>query len=125
MSDMIGQTVSHYRIVAKLGEGGMGVVYRAEDLSLGRQVAVKFLSPHLSSDPEARRRFLHEARAAASLDHSGICTVYDAGDADGQLFIAMALLEGQTLRKRLTAGPVPVEEALDIAVQVCPFGNAA
>jgi serine/threonine protein kinase/tetratricopeptide (TPR) repeat protein len=115
---MIGQTISHYRIVARLGEGGMGVVYRAEDLSLGRQVAVKFLSPRLSSDPEARRRFLREACAAASLDHPGICTVYDAGEVDGQLFMAMALLEGQTLRERIAAGPLPIDAAVEIAMQL-------
>ena len=115
---MIGKTISHYKILDKLGEGGMGVVYRAEDLSLGRQVAVKLLSPHLISDPKARRRFLHEAKAAAALDHPGICTVYEAGESDSQLFIAMALLEGQTLRDRIVAGPLSIDESLDIAMQV-------
>lgn len=115
---MIGQTISHYRIVAKLGEGGMGVVYRAEDLSLGRQVALKFLPPHLSSDPDARRRFVHEAKAAAGLDHSGICTVHEVGEADGQPFIAMAYLEGETLRDRIARRPLPISEALEIAAQV-------
>lgn len=115
---MIGQTVSHYRIVAKLGEGGMGVVYRAEDLTLGRQVALKFLPSGLSNDPTSRRRFLQEAKAAASLDHGGICTVYEAGEADDRLFIAMALLEGKTLKQRIAEGPVPLPEALQIASQV-------
>jgi serine/threonine protein kinase/WD40 repeat protein len=96
----------------------MGVVYRAEDLGLGRQVAVKILSPQLVSDPKARRRFLREAKAAAALDHQGICTVHEAGEAEGQLFIAMALLEGQTLRDRITAGPMAIGESLDIAAQV-------
>jgi len=115
---MIGRTVSHYRILSELGSGGMGVVYRAEDLTLGRHVALKFLPPHLSADPDARRRFLHEAKAAAALDHSGICTVHEVGEADGQPFIAMALLEGQTLRERIARGPLPIPEALEIAVQV-------
>jgi dienelactone hydrolase len=122
---MIGQTISHYRIVARLGEGGMGVVYRADDLSLGRQVAIKLLSPRVSSDPEARRRFLHEARAAASLDHSGICTVFDAGEREGHLFIVMALLDGPTLKERLEAGPVPAAEAVGIAAQVAEALEAA
>ncbi len=115
---MIGRTVSHYRILSELGSGGMGVVFRAEDLTLGRHVALKFLPPHLSADPEARRRFVHEAKAAASLDHSGICTVHEVGEADGQSYIAMALLEGQTLRDRIAAGPLPIPEALEVAAQV-------
>jgi eukaryotic-like serine/threonine-protein kinase len=115
---MIGRTVSHYRILSELGSGGMGVVYRAEDLTLGRHVALKFLPSHLSADPDARRRFVHEAKAAAALDHSGICTVYDSGEVDGQLFIAMALLEGQTLRDRIAAGPLPVAQALELAAQI-------
>jgi tetratricopeptide (TPR) repeat protein len=115
---MIGRTVSHYRILSELGSGGMGVVYRAEDLTLGRHVALKFLPPHLSTDPDARRRFVHEAKAAASLDHGGICTVYEVAEADGQSYIAMALLEGQTLRDRIANGPLPIPEALEIATQV-------
>ncbi len=115
---MIGRTVSHYRILSELGSGGMGVVYRAEDLSLGRQVAIKFLSPQLDADPESRRRFLHEARAAAALDHSGICTVYETGDVDGHPFIVMAFIEGQTLRDRIARGPLPLPEAVGIAAQV-------
>jgi serine/threonine protein kinase/WD40 repeat protein len=116
--DMIGRTVSHYRIVEKLGEGGMGVVYRAEDVNLGRPVALKVLSAQLVSDPKARKRFLREAKAAAALDHPGICTVYEAGEVEGQLFIAMALLEGQTLRDRIAARPLSIDESLDIAGQV-------
>lgn len=115
---MIGKIISHYRILSELGSGGMGVVYRAEDLSLGRNVALKFLPAHLSSDPEARRRLVHEAKAAAALDHSGICTVYDSGEADGRLFIAMALLEGMTLKDRIAEGPLPISQALDLAIQV-------
>jgi serine/threonine protein kinase/Tfp pilus assembly protein PilF len=115
---VIGRTVSHYRVASELGAGGMGVVYRAEDLTLKRQVALKFLPPHLSSDPEARRRFLLEAQAAASLDHPGICAVHESGEAEGQLFIAMALLEGQTPKNLIAGGALPVPQALDIAAQV-------
>jgi len=95
----------------------MGVVYGAEDLNLGRQVALKVLSPHLIADPKARKRFLREAKAAAALDHPGICTVYEAGEVEGQLFIAMALLEGQTLQERIVSGPLSIDESLDIATQ--------
>ena len=115
---MIGRELSHYRILSKLGEGGMGVVYRAEDLTLGRQVALKILSPQLVGDPKARRRFLREAKTAALLDHPGICAVYEAGEVEGQLFIAMALLEGTTLRERIASGPISTDESIDIAWQV-------
>jgi serine/threonine-protein kinase len=115
---MIGQTISHYRILSELGAGGMGVVYRAEDLTLRRPVAIKFLTAHLSRDSEARARFLHEAQAAAGLDHEGICTVYESGEDGGQLFIAMALLEGRTLKERIAAGPLPIAEAVGIAAEV-------
>ncbi len=115
---MIGQTVSHYRIVAQLGAGGMGVVYRAEDLSLGRPVALKLLPPHLATDPEARQRLLQEAKAAASLEHPGICTVYEVGEHEGRLFVAMALVEGRTLRELIAEGPLPLPLALELAAQV-------
>jgi len=113
---MIGQVVSHYRIVEKLGAGGMGEVFRAEDTRLHRTVALKFLPPELTRDEEARRRFLHEAEAAAALDHPNICTVYEVGESEaGQLFIAMACYEGETLRERLRRGPLPAPEAAWIA----------
>ena len=115
---MIGRTISHYRILSELGRGGMGVVYLAEDLILGRQVAIKFVSSRLDLDRDARQRFLREARAAASLEHPGICTVFDTGECEGQPFMVMALLEGQTLSERFKAGPLPVAEALAVAVQV-------
>ncbi|HQM62912.1 MAG TPA: serine/threonine-protein kinase, partial [Acidobacteriota bacterium] len=113
---MIGQTVGHYHIVEELGAGGMGVVYRAEDTKLRRSVALKFLPPELTRDAEAKRRFLHEAQAAAALDHPNICTVYEVGETDtGQLYIAMACYAGETLRERIARGPLPLEEALRIA----------
>jgi eukaryotic-like serine/threonine-protein kinase len=115
---VVGQTISHYRIIEKLGEGGMGVVYRAEDLKLGRAVALKFLPPHLLESEEHKARFKHEARAAALLDHPNICTVYEIDDVDGQTFLAMACLEGQTLKQKIAARPLPLEDALDIALQI-------
>jgi serine/threonine-protein kinase len=115
---MIGKTISHYRILEKLGEGGMGVVYRAEDTTLERAVALKFLPPEMTRDPEARARLLQEARAAAALSHPNICTVHEIGEAEGQTFIAMALIEGEDLRDRIARGPLRLHEAIDLAVQV-------
>ena len=115
---MIGQTISHYKIVEKLGEGGMGVVYKAEDTKLGRTVALKFLAAHLLQDEESRARFIREAKAAAALDHPNICTVYEIDEASGHTFIAMAFVEGETLQAKIEAGPLKIDESLDIALQV-------
>ena len=115
---MIGQTISHYKIVEKLGEGGMGVVYKAEDTKLGRTVALKFLAAHLLQDDESRARFIREAKAAAALDHPNICTVHEIDEADGHTFIAMAFVEGETLQAKIEAGPLKIDESLDIALQV-------
>ena len=115
---MIGKTISHYKILEKLGEGGMGVVYKAEDTTLRRAVALKFLPPETMRDPQAKARFLHEAQAAAALNHPNICTVYEIGEADGQTFIAMALIEGGSLRDKIGGGPLRLDETIDLAVQI-------
>lgn len=122
----VGETVSHYRIVADLGAGGMGVVYRAEDVRLGRHVAVKFLAPELTRDANARRRLLAEAQAASTLDHRNICTLYEVEEAaDGTLFLVMAYYPGETLMGRLERGPLQLEQAIDLAMQIAEGLNAA
>ena len=122
---MIGQTISHYKITEKLGEGGMGVVYKAEDTKLRRVVALKFLSPHLLSDAEAKERFIREAQAAAALNHPNICTVHEIDEADGRTFIVMAFLEGASLDTKIEAGPLKLDEALDFAIQTAQGLQAA
>jgi serine/threonine protein kinase len=116
---MIGTTVSHYKILEHLGGGGMGIVYKAQDLKLDRLVALKFLPPDLTCDPEAKQRFVHEARAASALQHHNICTIHDIDEtAEGALFIVMDLYNGETLKQKIDRGALQINEAISLAVQI-------
>ena len=122
---MIGATISHYHVLEKVGSGGMGVVYKAEDTRLGRFVALKVLADDVADDQQFRDRFAREARTASSLNHPNICTIHDVGEEDGRVFIAMEFLDGMPLSDLISSGPVDLERLLEVGIQVAEGLNSA
>src|SRR4030067_2130985 len=122
---MIDQTISHYKILEKIGEGGMGIVYKAQDIKLDRLVALKFLPQSLASDSVERERFIHEAKAASALNHPNITTIYEIGEFEGQLYISMELVEGRTLKQGAEGDNFSLEKIFDMGIQICEALGAA
>src|SRR3989304_2699747 len=125
MNNLVGQTILHYKIIEQVGQGGMGVVYLAEDLNLERKVAIKFLPHHISANEEERQRFEIEAQAAASLNHPNISTIYSIEDSDSKVFIVMEYIDGVELKDKIKSGSIPIDEAINIAIQIAEGLEAA